>query len=102
MTLLTTETVRFPRSRFARARRRVAVVAAGICAACVLSPLGASAAAGDAYVSNPPEDRDLIGYCQDQARLANNLVEKGDSDRAVDVVGAANIRGCRIYTFGMT
>jgi hypothetical protein len=101
MTLLNTEPVLPSRSRFAPAVRRVAVVAAGICAVFVLAPLGASAATGDMYVSNPPEDRDLIGYCQDQARLANNLVEQGDSDRAVDVVGAANIRGCRIYTFGM-
>lgn len=80
--------------------RRGAAVAVACAAAAFLVPAGAAAAQGDTYVSNPPEDRSLIGYCQDQATLANNLVEDGDQDRALDVVGAANIRGCRIYTFG--
>ncbi|MGW0176120.1 hypothetical protein ACWDUM_20030 [Rhodococcus sp. NPDC003322] len=54
---------------------------------------------GDRYVSNPPDDNQLVGYCSDQAQLANNLEMQGDHDRALNVVGAANMRGCRIYTF---
>lgn len=100
MTLLSTEPIRSPGPRFASRLRRGAVVAVCACAACVLAPLGATAAPGDTYMSNPPQDKQLIGYCQDQARLANNLVDRGDPDRAADVVGAANLRGCRIFTFG--
>lgn len=55
--------------------------------------------AGDRYVNNPTDDAGIAAYCADQAVLANNLDRQGDRDRAEEVVGAANMRGCRIYTF---
>ncbi|MFF0813803.1 hypothetical protein ACFYVR_01380 [Rhodococcus sp. NPDC003318] len=53
----------------------------------------------DRYVSNPTDDPGIADYCAGEAQLANNLDRQGDRDRAEQVVGAANMRGCRIYTF---
>lgn len=90
-------------------RRHLTFAAIAVAAAALLTtgPAAVSAAAespdtsapGDRYVSNPPEDGQLVAYCSDQAQLANNLEMQGDHDRAQNVVGAANLRGCRIYTF---
>lgn len=59
----------------------------------------ASAAPGDTYISNPPSNPADEEFCSDQAALANNLSAKGDYARADQVVSAANMKGCRIFTF---
>lgn len=86
-------------------RRTVLLVAAlSAVAALTCGPVAAAAsptpsAVGDRYVNNPPEDAGLTDYCADETELANNLERKADHDRALNVVGTANMRGCRIYTF---
>ncbi|MFD4292458.1 hypothetical protein ACFWPA_01320 [Rhodococcus sp. NPDC058505] len=78
----------------------IGVAAAAMILAGPAAAVGAAdSGAGDRYVSNPPDDDHLVGYCDDQAQLGNNLEAQGDHDRAASVVGAANMRGCRIYTF---
>jgi len=81
-------------------RRIVAAASIAIAAAAVpLVPALAAAAPGDTYISNPPANPADQGFCEDQAALANNLAAKGDFARADGVVSAANMSGCRIYTF---
>lgn len=83
-------------SRHAAATAVVTVTAA-------LSLFGATttavAASQDAYISNPSTDPSLQDFCDDQATLANNLRAQGHEARAEEVVGTANMRGCRIFTF---
>nr|WP_271210339.1 hypothetical protein [Rhodococcus wratislaviensis] len=83
--------------------RRI-VAAASIAFAAAAVPLVgpatfAVAAPGDTYISNPPANPSDQSFCDDQAALANNLSAKGDFARADGVVSAANMSGCRIYTF---
>ncbi|GAA4487695.1 hypothetical protein GCM10023094_46480 [Rhodococcus olei] len=87
-------------------RRHVAATGAVIALLVAAAPFAIAATsttpsvpAGDTYVSNPTEDKQITGYCADQAQLANNLERRNDHDRALQVVAAANMRGCRIYTF---
>ncbi|MFC9356143.1 hypothetical protein ACFTZB_06095 [Rhodococcus sp. NPDC057014] len=83
-------------------RRIVAAASIAIAGAAVplVGPVPyAVAAPGDTYISNPPANPADQGFCEDQAALANNLSAKGDFARADGVVSAANMSGCRIYTF---
>ncbi|MFC9550804.1 hypothetical protein ACFTWF_08130 [Rhodococcus sp. NPDC056960] len=81
-------------------RRIVAAASIAIAAAAVpLVPALAAAAPGDTYISNPPANPTDQSFCDDQAALANNLAAKGDYMRADGVVSAANMSGCRIFTF---
>lgn len=83
---------------------RRTLTSAAIAIAAVVAPLisiapSAVAAASDTYISNPPDDPSDRSHCDDQAELANNLADKGDRMAADGVVSAANMSGCRIYTF---
>ncbi len=83
---------------------RRTLVSAAIAIAAVVAPLislapSAVAAPGDTYISNPPSNPGDQDFCDDQTALANNLAAQGNRMASDGVVSAANMRGCRIYTF---
>lgn len=82
---------------------RHVVTAAVVAVTAALSLFGTTTAAfaalQDTYISNPSTDPSLQDFCDDQATLANNLRDQGHEARAEEVVGTANMRGCRIFTF---
>ncbi|MFD4369370.1 hypothetical protein [Rhodococcus sp. NPDC058521] len=62
-------------------------------------PPTAGAAQSDTYISNPADDSSMQDFCDDQATVANNLSKQNHRAQAEEVVSAANMRGCRIFTF---
>ncbi|MEV0947226.1 hypothetical protein [Rhodococcus sp. NPDC049939] len=76
----------------------VIAIAAVVAPLISLAPV-AVAVQDETYISNPPFDPDDQDFCDDQATLANNLAARGDQMGADGVVAAANMKGCRIFTF---
>ncbi|NLE78790.1 MAG: hypothetical protein GX610_04275 [Rhodococcus sp.] len=68
-------------------------------AASIVSSTPAFADSADTYISNPVTDSSLQSFCDGQATAANNLAAQNQTARAKEVVAAANMRGCRIFTF---
>lgn len=82
--------------------RQIATTLLTVIAGATISLTGigvALAGPGDVYISNPTANPDDQQFCDDQAALANNLAAGRDYMRADQVTSAANMKGCRVFTF---